>query len=153
MVWLPRSSLSIVWKISVGTRSGRGNESQASGLVASSTTTLIFRTMLNASTSRSWQYGQDEPDRLVASGLGKNRIQRVRRPPVEARGRGGEDAISAAFDDIASNRHTPADASLARFTLSRTRAGRTIHRSTTEKKSYRVQIRVGRTRQQRGFIG
>ena len=38
--------LSIARKITVGTRSGRGNESLAFGLVASSTTTLIFPAML-----------------------------------------------------------------------------------------------------------
>ena len=38
--------LRIVRKITVGTRSGRGNEALAFGLVTSFTTTLIFRTML-----------------------------------------------------------------------------------------------------------
>jgi len=44
----PRWLISIVRKINVETRSGRGNEFLAFGLVASSTTTLIFRTILSA---------------------------------------------------------------------------------------------------------
>ena len=50
-------SVSIVRKTTVGTRSGQGNELVAFGLVALSTITLIFRTML----SNEARIGQQRP--------------------------------------------------------------------------------------------